>query len=103
MQGLIHIGLRHGDIILETSRNRLVHFMNDTECRITVLHGIYNNTHGKNVVNLVECLILVDHLSVNGEEVLDTSVNLCFNARIADVHADFFDNAVDKCFSACFI
>ena len=32
VKGLVHVGLRHGYVVLESSRNRLVHLMNDTQC-----------------------------------------------------------------------
>ena len=38
MQGLVHIGLRHGNIVLETSGYGFIHFMDNSQRSITILH-----------------------------------------------------------------
>ena len=50
--------------------------MDYSECRITVLYCLYQYSHGKQIIYLVKSLILIDHLSVYAEEMLDTSVYL---------------------------
>ena len=46
MERLIHVRLWHGDIVLEASRHRRIHFMDDPKHRITFLHGIYDDADG---------------------------------------------------------
>ena len=94
MQGLIHVRLRHGDIILEPSRNRSVDLMNDPKCRITVLHRIHNDTDGKQIIDLIQGFPLVSHFFVNGKKVLDSPSDFSSNAGSGDVNAHLLDHFV---------
>ena len=96
MQGLIHILLRHCNIIFKTTRNRLVHLMNNTKGRITVLHCIHNNTHRKQIIDLIQCLVLIDHLLVNAKEMLNTAIHLCLDTALCHMLTDFFHNGIYK-------
>ena len=96
MQRLIHVLLRHRNIILEAAGNRLIHLMDDTKGCITVLHGIHNNTNRKQIINFIQCLVLIHHLLVDTEEMFDTSVNLCLDAALHHMLADFFHNGIYK-------
>ena len=53
MQGLVHIGFGHGDIILETAGYRLIHFMDHAKGRIAVLYIVYDYPYCKQVIYLV--------------------------------------------------
>ena len=79
---LVHIGLGHGDVILKTPGNGLVHLMYDTECGVTVGYRIDDYPDRKQVIYLVERLILVEHLAVYRHEMLDPAVKRCFNTGI---------------------
>ena len=85
MKALIHVGLGHCDIVLETSRDRLVHLVNDTEGRITVRDRINYDPDSKKVIYLVESLVLIEHLAVDGHEMLDAPVKCSFYSRIFNV------------------
>ena len=65
MKRLVIIRLRHCNIILETSRNRLIHFVYYTKCRITVFYSVNLDSYCKYVIYLVKRLILVNHFSVD--------------------------------------
>ena len=68
--------------------------MNDSQCRITLLVVIYDNTDSKKVIDLVETLMLFYHLSVNTEKMLYSSVNggcdPILNEFFIDLFHDFF-------------
>ena len=70
--------------------------MDDTKCRITVLHGLDNDADRKQVVDLVQCLVLIDHFPVNAEEMLDAAIYLRLNARLFHVGRNFIYNAFNK-------
>ena len=89
MQRLVHIGFGHGNIIFETSRNRLIHLMDHTQCRITVFDRFHQNTYSKQIIDLIQCLILVDHLFINAEEMLHSSLYICLDLGIVHVLFDF--------------
>ena len=95
MKGLVHVRLRHCDIVLETSGNRLIHRMDHTQSRVTVLHRIDNNTNCKQIVDLVQRLVLVLHLLVDAEEMLDPAVHLRFDLRILDNTADLIHDSLN--------
>ena len=95
MKGLVHIRFRHGNIILETSRDRLIHFMNNTKCCIAVLDSIYNNTDREQIVDLFNGFILVLHFLIDTEKVLDTTVNMGFDSGIFNVFTDFIHDILD--------
>ena len=56
--------------------------MDHTEGSITVFYRIYNDTYRKQIINLINGLVLVHHLFINGEEMLGTSGNLRFDASL---------------------
>ena len=102
MQRLIHIWLRHGNIVLEPARNRFIHLMDDAKCRIAVFDSIYQDTYCKQIINLIDRLVLVDHLFIDTEEMFDSSVNLRFNGCFIHMLLDLFDDIVYKLLSFTF-
>ena len=85
MKGLIHIGLGHGYIILEPARNRYIRLMNHAQSRIALSYGINNYPYGKEIVDLIQSLVLIYHLPVNGEEMLCSAVNSCLDSVFPDM------------------
>ena len=59
MQRLVHVLLRHSDIVFKTTRNWLVHFMDHTKSCITVFYCVYHDTHSKQIVDLIQGLVLL--------------------------------------------
>ena len=102
MKGLVAVRLGHCDIVFEAAGDRLVHLMDDAERRVTVLDGPDDNADSEQVIDLVHALALVDHLFVDTEEVLDSSVYPAFDARLFEVLADFVRDLVDVFFSLAF-
>ena len=88
VKGLVHIGLGHGNIILETPRYRFIHLMNHTQRRIAVLHRVHDDAHRKQIINLVNGFILVLHFFVDTEKMLHPAVNLGFDACIDNMLTD---------------
>ena len=65
VERLVHILLRHRNIVFEPTRNRFVHLMDDTQRRIAVLDRIHNNADCKQIIDLIDGLALVDHLLID--------------------------------------
>ena len=82
MQRLVHVRLRHGNVIFKPSRNRGIHLVDHAERSIAVLHRVHDDAHRKQVIHLVQRLVLVHHLLVDTEEMLHPSVNLCIDVSI---------------------
>ena len=73
--------------------------MDDSECRITITHRVNLDTNCVDIVNLIQCLVLCNHLLVNGKQMLDTSVHFCLNARFFHILLDLFYHLYDKIFT----
>ena len=99
MQGLVHICFGHGNIILEAPRNRLIHLMNHTQCRIAVLHCLHNDTHSEEIIDLIQRLMLVLHLLVDTEKMLYTAIDFRIDPRIFNMFTDFIHNTLDIFFT----
>ena len=95
MQRLIHIWLRHCDIIFETSRNRFVFLMDHTQCCITVLDIIHNNTDCKQIVDLIQGFVLVYHFLVNTEKMFCPSHNRSLDTRVLQTGLHIIHQSVD--------
>ena len=80
VQGLMHVRFWHGNVIFEPARDRFIHLMDDTKCRITVFYGIHDNTDRKQIIDLVDCLSLVFHLFIDTEKMLCASLNIRLDA-----------------------
>ena len=72
--------------------------MDDTQGCITVLHRLYNDTHSKEVIDLVNGLVLILHLLVNTEEMLYPTIHMSLNARIPDMFADLVHDSLNVFF-----
>ena len=79
---LVHVLLRHGDIVLEAPRYRLVLLMYDTKHCVAVRYGIHQNPDGKKVIYLVNRLVLIDHLLIYTKEMLCPAVYLSLDTGI---------------------
>ena len=71
--------------------------MDDSQRRITVLDGIHNDPHREQIVNLVQRLMLVDHLLVNAEKMFDPSADFSFDAGGFDLLFHIVHDAVNEC------
>ena len=70
--------------------------MDHTKCRITVFDRIYDNTHCKKIINLVQRLVLIYHLFVDTEEMFDAPVNLRPDPRLLNMRPHFCNNPIHK-------
>ena len=76
MQRAVQIGLRRGDIVLESTRHRAEHIMNDTERGIAFQLRIDDDAKRIKVVDLIKGLVLVIHLFIDRIHALDTAFQL---------------------------
>ena len=98
MDGLVHVRFGDRDIILETAGYRFVHLVDDPESGIAVPHRIHDDADGKEIIDLVKRLVLVDHLLVNGEVMLHPAGNIRLYSRTLYVRPHFLNNVIDKFF-----
>ena len=98
MQGLIHVCLRNGNVILKSPGNGLVMGMDLTQGRITILHRVDYDPDRKQVVDLIQGLVLILHLLVDAEEVLHAPVHLCLNAGGVNDHLYLIHDSLNVLF-----
>ncbi|MNN62176.1 hypothetical protein D3C81_1774580 [compost metagenome] len=82
MQRLVHVRLRHGDVILKPPRHRLPQRMDDPQGRVTVLDIVNDDANGQQIVNFVELLVFHRHLLIH-------AVNMLWTPRQIRLHAHF--------------
>lgn len=102
VQRLVHVWLWHSDIIFKPPWYRLIHFMDDPQRCVTILYSIYDDPHCKQIVYLIQGLILIYHLLIDAEEMFDPAVDLSMNAGIADVLPYLSNDLINKCLSLAF-
>ena len=97
VQGLVHIGLGDGDVVLEPAGDLVPQRVDDAQHGVAVGDGIHQHPDGDQVVNLVEGLVLQDHLAVDGVEMLGPAVDIVMDVllvqllgQLGDDHADVF-------------
>ena len=100
VQGLVHIGLGHGNIVFEPVGQGLEHIVDNAQDVIAVLNGIHDDPHRKHIVDLFKALALDEHLPVNAVNALHTAFNI--HVGDGDLHpaADHSLGILDELFSA---
>ncbi len=58
VQGLVKVGPRHGDEILDTAGHGTPQVVDDAENGVAILHGVGDDPHGVEVVNLIDADVL---------------------------------------------
>ena len=75
VQGLVHVGLRRGDIVLEAARNGIEQVVNMTENVIAVGNIVHDHAERVKIVQFVDGLVLRTHLAVDGISVFDAAID----------------------------
>ena len=99
MERLIHITFRYGDIVLESFRNRLPYRMDRTQYSITIANIINEYTNRRQIVYLIERLVLLHHLAINAEEMFRSAVYLALDARTFELIAKHPNRLIYKSFA----
>lgn len=61
MKRLIHIVLRHRDIVFETPGDRLPQCVDNAEDAVTIFYRIHNDAQSRKIEDLIEGLLLCRH------------------------------------------
>ena len=70
MQGLVHVRLRHCNIVFKPSRNRRPFGVNQSQHGIAVFYRIYDDTNGNQIKDFIQLLVLQCHLLVDAVQML---------------------------------
>ena len=72
--------------------------MNKTERSVALRNCVNNDTHCEEIINLINRLVLIDHLFINRKIVFDAAFDLIvLNADFLESFPAFQNNVVDKC------
>ena len=74
MYRLIHIRLRHRDIVFEAPRYRHPPVMDEPQRRITVFDAAYEYSYGKDIEYLIDLFVLHLHFAVDAVEMLSPAL-----------------------------
>ncbi len=100
MQRLVHVELRHRYIVFEPARYRVPAGMRGTEHRIAVADGVHQDADAHQVVDVVEALILRDHLLVHRVHMLRAAGDPGLDLGLAQVCGDLLDHVLQERFAA---
>ena len=98
MQRLIHIGFRHGDIILKAIWHLFPKRMHHAQHSIAVLYGIDQNADGNQIENLLKRFMLEHHFAVNAVKMLRPAVNLVMDIHFLELIAQHINHSADVFF-----
>ena len=96
MKRAVHIGLRGGDIVLESSGDRFEHLVYQTERGVALKLGIHDYSHRVEVVYLVKALALIEHLAVDAVNRFYSSRKLKVNVVLAELLVNYASDVLDK-------
>ncbi len=80
MNGLVAVGFRVSDIIIELIRQMAIVRVNYPERGVAVLKAFRDNAHGAHVEEFIKRQMLFLHLAPDAVDMFRTPVNLCLNA-----------------------
>ena len=95
VQRLIHVRLRHGDIILEAVGHLLPERVHHAQHGIAVLHRIHQHANGDQIKNLLKRLVLEHHLAVYAVKMLRPAVDFIVNVHLLELVAQGVDHRAD--------
>src|SRR5438309_2424730 len=99
VQGLIAVALRHRDVVLEATGNRLPQRVDDAERAIAVLDRVDEDAERDDVVALVEVLLAPPHLFVDAVQVLGAAGDLRRHAERFELALENLSDIADEGFA----
>ena len=81
MQGLVHIGLGCGDVVLKPSGHQIEQVVDMTQNVIAVGDGIHNAAEGIQIVQFLQRLTLGLHFAIDGINVLNATIGGVLDAH----------------------
>ena len=101
VQALVHVELRHGDVVFETPGHRVPQRMHRAQRRVTVLNGLHDQAHGDQVEDLAELLVALGHFLIDRVQVLGTAHDLGLDADLLHLVVQKVDDLLQVCLARC--
>ena len=99
MQGLVVIGLRHGDVVLEAVRQWLPQAVDDTQDAVAVLDVVDDDADGEEVIDLAQVAVIFLHLFINAVKMLGPAVDFAVDVGFVEGLLEDVDGFVDDFFA----
>ena len=96
VDGLVHVLLGHGDVVLEAAGNRLPHGVDDAQTLIALPHRVHDDADGVEIEDLGQLFFLPLHFPQDAVIILGAAGDLAFDAGVGHRLADAFDVLVDE-------
>ena len=97
VQRLVHVLLGGGNIVLEPVGDRAQHIVDNAQNVVALQHGIHNDTHRVNIVDLIKGASLHVHLAVNAVNAFYPSVDLRGDMLLLQPRLNALDNIAEEC------
>ena len=96
VDGLVHVLLGHGDVVLEAAGDGLPHGVDDAQALVAFPYRVHDDADGVEVEDLGQLFLLPVHLPQDAVIILGTAGDLAFDAGLGHRLADAFDMLVDE-------
>ena len=96
VKALVAVGLGGADIVLEPAQNGLVQVVDHAQHVVAVADGIHDHPESKEVEDLVDALVLAEHLPIDGVGVLHAAVNDVIDLHVLEPLVDLRLGAVHE-------
>ena len=96
VEALVAVGLGGADIVLEAAQNGLVEVVDNAQHVVAVADGVHHHPEGEEVEDLVDGLVLAEHLPVDGIGVLHAAVDDVVNVHLLEPLVDLIPGAVHE-------
>ena len=96
VQRLVHVELRHRDVVLEPPGNGVPPGVDRAERGVAVADGVHQDADADQVVDVVEAHVAGDHLLVDGVVVLGPAGDPRLDLGLAQVGRDVLDDLLEE-------
>ena len=96
VQGLVHVGLGSGDIVLEPAGHQVEQVVDMAQDVIAVGDGVHDDPEGVEIVQLVHGFVLILQLAVDGVDVLNAAIDLALDAHALQPLGDLVLNGLHE-------
>lgn len=99
VQGLVVIGLGHGNVVLEAVRQGLPQAVDDTQDTVAVLDVVDDDPDGEEIIDLAQVAVIFFHFLINAVKMLGPAVDFAVDVRVVKGFSQDVDGFVDDFFA----
>lgn len=96
VQRLVHVRLGGGDVVFNAAGDGLPALVNFAEHLVALVHRVDDDAHSRQIVDLVERLVLRLHLFIDGIKMLGPTEHFAFDIALFEDVFDLLDDKIDE-------